>query len=215
MAVDDPMRFNSEARLWSLVEQRAADGADVDAIDARIWELFGEEWAVVFTDLEGFSRKTHEFGILHFLQVIFKSKKLLYPVVIANDGLILKSSGDSLMLLFRTARRALGCAIAMQRTAQLASARMVAEDKVVLSVGIGFGRVLRVGDHDVWGREVNAASKLGEDTAKPNDILVTAAVAAAVEGFDGVDIEPIGEEVAGSASNYRVVYPHAEVGADL
>jgi class 3 adenylate cyclase len=207
---DESMQLTSEARLWSLIEQRTADGADVAAIDARIWELFGERWAVVFTDLAGFSRKTNQFGIIHFLQIIFKSKQLIYPVVIDSAGLILKSEGDSLMLLFRTAERALRCSIEMQRAVQMASARMVPEDQVLLSIGVGYGDVLRVGDHDVWGHEVNVASKLGEDTAAPHDILVTAAVVAEVgDAFPDLSFEPLRREVAGSTSNFRVVYSAA------
>lgn len=205
------MWLRSEARLWAMIEERSVDGVDVDSLDARIWELFGERWAVVFTDLSGFSRKTQQFGIIHFLQVIHTSKKLLYPVVIDSDGLILKAEGDSLMLLFRTAKRALRCAVEMQRTAQMASSRMVPEEQVLLSVGIGYGDVLRVGDHEVWGREVNAASKLGEDTAAPHDILVTAAVAEDVGEIDGLTYEPLRQEVAGSRDNFRVVYPQIDV----
>jgi len=206
MPIDQDMLLTSEARLWRLIEERATDGADVDAIDARIWELFGEEWAIVFTDLSGFSRKTHKFGIIHFLQVIYSSKVLLYPVVRDNDGLIVKSEGDSLMLLFRTPQRALTAAIAMQRAVQMASSRMVDEEKVLLGIGIGFGKVLRVGEHDVWGREVNYASKLGEDTATIDEILVTAAVREACGDFDGVDFERLTVDVAGSSDNYRALY---------
>lgn len=211
MAVDDSLLL-SESRLWALIEQRATDGADVEAIDRRIWELFGERWAIVFTDLAGFSRKTHQFGIIHFLQVIYKSKELLYPVVIDNDGLILKSEGDSLMLLFRTPERALRAAVAMQRTVQMASTRMVAEEQVLLSIGVGYGDMLRVGDHDVWGREVNYASKLGEDTASPHEILATAAVVSAVgDAIAELSYEPLRQEVAGSTSNFRVNYPRFEL----
>ena len=212
MPFDDSMRLTSEQRLWALIEARSKSGADTEALDARIWELFGERWAIVFTDLSGFSRKTEQFGIIHFLQVIFTSKKLLYPLVIDNDGLILKSEGDSLMLLFRTAARAVRCAIEMQRTAQMASSRMVPEEQILLCVGIGFGDVLRVGDHDIWGREVNAASKLGEEIAGPHEILVTGSVAEEVgDAIDGISFEPVGGEVLGSRSNYRVRYPQIEV----
>ena len=90
----------------------------------------------------------------------------------------------------------------------MASARMVDEEKVLLCIGVGTGRVLRVGEGDLWGREVNYASKLGEDTAGPGDILVTAAMKSACEGaIDGVTFEPISDDVAGSTNNYRVVYP--------
>ena len=71
----------SEGRLWRLVEERARPGADTARIDQRIWDLFGEEWAVMFTDLAGFSRQVAAFGIIHFLQEIFEQKRLLLPIV--------------------------------------------------------------------------------------------------------------------------------------
>ena len=45
-----------QARLNNLMLERARPGSDQAAIDAQIWELFGETWAVMFTDLAGFSR---------------------------------------------------------------------------------------------------------------------------------------------------------------
>jgi hypothetical protein len=55
-----------EEKLWRLIELRAQPNADTAAIDRRIWDLFGERWAVMFTDLSGFSRRVAEFGITHF-----------------------------------------------------------------------------------------------------------------------------------------------------
>ena len=63
--------------LDDLIAARLAPGADKERIDERIWDLFGEEWAVMFTDLSGFSRRVAEFGIIHFLQTIQESERLL------------------------------------------------------------------------------------------------------------------------------------------
>jgi hypothetical protein len=52
---------------------------DKENIDARIWDLFGEEWCVMFTDLSGFSRGVAKFGIIHFLQTIYESERILIP----------------------------------------------------------------------------------------------------------------------------------------
>jgi len=193
----------SAARLWKLIEERAAKDADVEAIDQRIWDLFGEDWAVMMTDLSGFSRNVAEFGILHFLQVIWEHRRLLLPIVERHGGLLVKSDGDSLLLLFRRPQAAVDCAFAMQRACAQVNLRRRPEDQILLCLGIGYGRVLRIGDEDVWGREVNAASKLGEDTAKANEILVTAAVREAVETGDEYAFEPIGA-VTGSEQNYRL-----------
>ena len=197
---------NSETRLWKLIEHRAQPGADTKHIDERIWKLFGEEWAVMFTDLSGFSRKTAEFGIIHFLQVIHGMRRLLFPVVEDHCGFLVKEEADSLLLLFRTGRSALECAIAMQHACATANERLVPEEQILLCVGIGHGRILRVGEHETWGREVNAASKLGEDTAASYEILVTEAARKAAGDIPGVDYEDLGIEAPGSKQNYRALY---------
>ena len=82
---------NSEDRLWALIEARSQPGADTERIDERIWDVFGEEWAIVFTDLAGFSRHAARFGIVHFLQVIHEKKKVLLPIVAEHDGFLVKN----------------------------------------------------------------------------------------------------------------------------
>lgn len=90
----DPRLKGSEARLWRLIDERARPGADRAAIDQRIWDMFGETWAVMFTDLAGFSRRVAEFGILHFLQIIREQHHLLLPVVADHDGILIKAEAD-------------------------------------------------------------------------------------------------------------------------
>lgn len=196
----------SEARLWRLIEERGRPGADVAQIDKRIWDLFGEDWAIMFTDLSGFSRHVERFGILHFLQIIHEHKKLLLPIVDEEDGLLMKQEGDSLLILFRRPERALHCAQRMQRACWSYNEHRSPEEQILLCIGIGFGRVLRIGDADVWGKEVNAASKLGEDTAKTHDILVTEAVRVAVlEASVSAAFEPAGAGILPNETVYRVL----------
>ncbi|MBK6574669.1 MAG: adenylate/guanylate cyclase domain-containing protein [Sandaracinaceae bacterium] len=196
----------SDARLWDLIELRTKPDADTDAVDRRIWDLFGERWAIMFTDLSGFSRHAAKFGITHFLQIIHEKKKMLLPIVAAHDGILLKVEADSFLIIFRRPDRALQCAIEMQRRCQLTNERRLPEEQIILCLGIGYGDVLRVGDHDVWGREVNAASKLGEDTAGPNEILVTGAAQAELGAITGVRYELIDDKIPGSDVNYRCLY---------
>jgi len=196
----------SQARLWKLVEERCRPGADVGAIDQRIWDLFGEDWAIMFTDLSGFSRRTSEFGIVHFLQIIHEQRKLLLPIVEAHDGLLLKTEGDSFMIMFRRVDRAVDCAVEMQRACRNVNERRKPEEQILLCLGIGYGRVLRIGDEDVWGREVNNASKLGEDTAKPYEILLTGAAKAKLGDRPEFTYEDIGAGSFGGDPNYRMGY---------
>jgi len=206
MAFEDGMKKGSEARLWKLIEERTQHGADVAAIDERIWELFGEEWAVLITDLAGFSRHTAEFGVIHFLQIIYEHRRLLVPVIEERGGLVVKTEADNLMALFRQPSTALHCAVEMQRACQAASERRKPAEQILLCAGIGWGRLLRIGDADIWGAEVNAASKLGEDTACAHDILLTHSARAAIGDLPGYEFHPIDVEVPGTAGAFRVVY---------
>ena len=196
----------SSARLWKLVEERMQHGADTAAIDQRIWDLFGEEWSVVFTDLAGFSRQVAKFGIIHFLQVMLEQERLLLPIVESHDGILVKIEADSFLILFKKPVQALNCCIAMERTCQKVNARRPAEEQIVLCCGIGFGKILKIGDEDVFGHEVNIASKLGEDTAKGNEILVTRAAKDAIGEFAGVTWEEVKVDQAGESMCWRAVY---------
>jgi class 3 adenylate cyclase len=205
MASDDTLKSSAE-RLWKLVEQRTHVGANTAAIDQRIWDLFGEDWAIMFTDLSGFSRQVAKFGIIHFLQIIFEQKRLLLPVVENHDGILVKTEADSFMILFKKPERAIACAVAMQRVCQQVNTRRPAEEHVILCVGIGHGRVLKIADDDVFGHEVNLASKLGEDTAKGNEILVTRAARGAAGDIAGVTWDELATEYAGETTCWRARY---------
>lgn len=210
MTYDDRDLQGSEIRLWKLVEERSRPGLAADEIariDERIWDLFGEEWAIVFTDLSGFSRQVAAFGIVHFLQIIFEQKRLLLPIAARHDGILVKVEADSFLLIFKRPASAVRCLVEMQHACASYNALRHEEDRVLLCAGVGFGRILRIGDSDVYGQEVNAASKLGEDTARANEILVTSAVRDVVGKMEGVTLEPIDVAVPGSATNYRVLYP--------
>lgn len=197
---------NSEDRLDRLIAERLAPGADKKKIDQRIWDLFGEEWSVMFTDLSGFSRRVAEFGIIHFLQTIYESERLLLPVIESHDGFVLKSEGDSLLAIFRNPDKALQGAIAMQQVLVDYNQTQADEEKVLLCVGLGHGQMLRVGDIDIFGAEVNAASKLGEDTARAGDILITGEFKNACTAITGYTLEAIDDVPAGTSAAFKVHY---------
>jgi class 3 adenylate cyclase len=186
-------------RLTQLLDERLAHGADKAAIDKRIWELFGEQWCVVFTDLSGFSRGVASFGIIHFLQVIHESFKVLMPLIEAHNGFMLKAEGDSMFLLFRNPTAAAECCVDMQKALGAHNKSRIDAEKILLCAGIGWGPMLRIGDEDIFGAEVNAASKLGEDIAKAGEILVTGNVEEALRGrfrFAGIAEVPPGSDRA-------------------
>jgi len=171
-----------QQRLNRLMTERARIGSDRAAIDAQIWDLYGETWAVMFTDLSGFSRQVASFGVTHFLQVIFESLRVYVPVIEQHGGVLLKVEGDSMMVLFRKPLAALECAVAMQQAGHAYNKDRADDEKLLLSIGLGYGAVLKFGDQDVYGSEVNVACKLGEDLGTHWSIMCSDDFAKAVKG---------------------------------
>lgn len=80
-----------------------------------------------------------------------------------HGGHCLKHEGDSLLVVFDEPEQALACARAMVRATQAANIPVRAPEALIEArIGLGYGMVLRIDDDEVWGAEVNAASKLGE-----------------------------------------------------
>lgn len=170
-----------QKRLESLMAARLEPDVDKEIIDRRIWDSFGEKWCVMFTDLCGFSRGTEKFGIIHFMQIIFESERLILPIIEDFDGFLIKSEGDSLLVLFKRPEKALLCCKRIHEVLQEYNKTKCEEEKILFCVGLGYGDILNIGFADVFGAEVNAASKLGEDIAKAWEILVTENVKKEVE----------------------------------
>ena len=196
----------SADRLENLITERLTPGADKVAIDRRIWRLFGEKWAVLYTDLSGFSRHVAEFGIVHFLQTIYESHRLLVPLIEKDNGILLKTEGDSLIVMFRHVNDAIRCAVAMQLCTREYNKTRIDAEKVLLCVGIGYGEMLRIGDADIFGSEVNAACKLGEDTAKSNEILLTGAASREARLPPNTRLQQLDIAPAGTDSAFKLIY---------
>lgn len=197
---------NSEDRLYKMIGERLLPGANKEEIDQRIWNLFGEEWCIMCTDLAGFSRRVEEFGIIHFLQTIYESERVLLPIVEDFEGFLLKTEGDSMMVIFRKPERALACAQTMMHALALYNQDKSEAERILLCVGLGFGTMLRVGNTEVFGREVNAASKLGEDMAKQGDILVTQAFKEQTHHLPHLQFAPLDRCPAGTSAAFRIVF---------
>lgn len=174
-----------------MIEARTRSGADVAEIDRHIWDLFGEKWCVVFTDMCGFSRRSAHSGIVPFLVLIQKMKKLCQPVWDRHSGFVLKTIADSQIVLFRDARSAVAACVDAQRSLHSHNVEVNEAERIYLGCGLGYGDVLKLGDEDVFGVEVNFAAKLGEDIAGPYEVLATPSVKKKVGRMKGVTFQQV------------------------
>lgn len=156
----------------TLIDKRlATTGEARDRIDADIRKKYEQPLAVMITDMSGFTELTKKHGILGFLSEIRRLQRLAEPVISKRGGKWLKADADDLFVIHRSAADMLQLARDLQ--AAVAASNQTTDWKMGLAIGLGFGPTLLIGDEDIWGDPVNTASKLGEDTAEANEILVT------------------------------------------
>jgi class 3 adenylate cyclase len=95
-------------------------------------------------------------------------------------GRLVKVEGDSLLLAFPDAVSACRGVSGLARALSAHNRGKPENERLHFSYGIGCGDVLEV-EHDLFGLEVNLASKIGEDLAHPGEALLTPAAAAALD----------------------------------
>jgi class 3 adenylate cyclase len=134
------------------------------------------------------------------------SPQLFVPCIDRYDGILLKVEADSMLVIFRNVCKAIDCAAHMQKSVKAYNKDREDTEKISLCIGLGFGRVLHISDEDVFGAEVNAASELGEDTAKAWGILVTSVVRDAALELRHVTFTQIGDIPPGASGAYKMHY---------
>ena len=144
-------------------------------IDRQIQEAFAETHAVLVLDMCGFSRLTARYGITHFLAMIHRLHGIVLPIVAAHGGRIVKTEADNVFAVFRDVAPAVESAIDIQDRLRAANVFLPEDWDLHASIGIGYGELLIVGADDLYGDEMNIASKLGEDIAGSGEVFLSAA----------------------------------------
>ena len=175
---------NSRANLERLLTNIIEHPQQRDEFAKSIEEIFGQEKAILVLDMSGFSRTTQRYGIVSFLLMIHQMRLIVKPCIAAHEGLLVKAEADNLFCLFDTVTDAVRASLEIIQRLDAANIVLPEEQDLYVSIGIGYGQVLNVEDEDLFGNEVNLASKLGEDVARMGEILLTEAAHAALQESD-------------------------------
>lgn len=170
-----PAAFKLSQRLDALLLRIINRPAEEAAITEEIEVAFTQRRAVMVLDMSGFSRVTQAYGIVAFLVMIMKMRGLSEPIIEAHNGDLVKAEGDNLYCLFPEVDDALGASLEIMAGLGQLNITQPEDRQLYASIGIGYGDVLVLEHADMFGDEVNKASKLGEDIANRGEILLTAA----------------------------------------
>jgi adenylate cyclase len=197
-------RRNSRSNLERLLGTLNAEPERREEITAEIESIFGQDKAVLVLDMSGFSRTTHQHGIVCFLLMIHQMHLVARPAIEQHGGLLVKADADNLFCLFDDTEAAVKAAVDIVRRLNTVNLLLPEGRRLYAAVGIGFGRILNVDDEDLFGDEVNLASKLGEDIAEKGQVLLTAASSAQLIDADFTTREET-LSISGLSLTYHVI----------
>jgi adenylate cyclase len=175
------MENKTRAMLAEFLQERNEHPEKAAEIDAQIREVFSETHAIMVMDMSGFSRMTIAHGIIHFLSMIHRMHQIALPTVEEHGGEVIKWEADNVFAVFPEVERAVEAAIDILKRFSAANTMLPEEMDMHGKFGIGYGETLIIERDDLYGSEVNLASKLGEDLAGRGEILLTE------EAFSRVD----------------------------
>lgn len=160
-------------KRWALAQDASPQAAKkLLALDKEFAKKFERSVAPFVLDMAGFTRITMQLGILHYLTMIQRMIALCGPVVKKTGGQLIKHEADNLFACFKNVEDAVETAVKIQKTLNESNLLTSEAFDIHTSIGIGFGPTFLVGN-DMWGSELNVASKLGEDIAEQDEILLT------------------------------------------
>ena len=145
----------------------------ISEITNRIEEVFEQERAILILDMSGFTRATRQGNIISFLLSINQMQRLAVPAVDSNGGILVKAEHDNLTCLFDKVDDALTASSEITERLESANVILPSDKELYASIGIGYGSILNIQNEDIYGNEVNIASKLGEDIGELGDVLLT------------------------------------------
>jgi adenylate cyclase len=145
----------------------------------------GEEVAILFTDVVGFSDWALEAGDNRAVELLRRVAEAVEGPVAAHGGTLVKRMGDGHMAVFEQPE----AAVAAAREAVGAVGRIeLAGHRPALRAGLHLGTPRRLGG-DWFGVDVNVAARVGA-AAGPGELLVSAPLRERLD--DGVAVEPRG-----------------------
>ncbi len=174
-----PIKPLSSGELTRLLLRRTSAGAE--ALDRRITARTQTDLAVLVADSSGFTRQVLDTGVLPFLARMHRCYRKVVPLLERGGGRVLSQRADNILAVYPDALAAVKAARRAQQFLRKDNAKRPPSDRFHLCMGIDAGPVLALSD-DVFGAAVNIASKLGEDLAEKNEILLTGEVVRRLAG---------------------------------
>jgi class 3 adenylate cyclase len=154
---------------------------------------------VLFSDIENSTLLLDLLGDEPFMRLLHDHNRIIREQLARFGGREIKTAGDSFMVAFGQPRRALACAVAIQRSV------VDVKPAIRLRIGLHAGEAIQH-DDDLFGRHVVIAARVAA-LAEGGEILVTSLVRELAEGATGLHFGPRREHALKGLGGLQPVFP--------
>lgn len=146
--------------------------------------------AILSLDMTDFTSTAMRGGELDSLLRIFDAQKVCVPALKKFGAELIRCFADDIVALFDDPAAALDASFEIHHRIRLFNDSPLSRDNATeCCIGIGYGDVLAIGPNLSQGTEMVQASKLGEDIARANEVLLTENAFKATSGRNDVEFE--------------------------
>jgi class 3 adenylate cyclase len=161
---------------------------------------------ILFTDIEGSSEMTERLGDERWLELLRAHNTVVRRRIEAHSGFEVKSQGDGFMVASQSARKALECAVDIQRA--FAERNETSEEPIRVRIGLHTGEAIKEAE-DFYGKNVILAARIA-GRAKGGQILVSEVTRTVIGSLAGVEFQDAGRKqlkgIKGRQRLYEVVW---------
>jgi class 3 adenylate cyclase/tetratricopeptide (TPR) repeat protein len=154
---------------------------------------------VLFSDIENSTLLLDLLGDEPFMRLLHDHNRIIRQQLARFGGREIKTAGDSFMVAFGQPRRALACAVAIQRSV------VEVKPAIRLRIGLHAGETIQQ-DDDLFGRHVVIAARVAA-LADGGEILVTSLVRELAQGATGLHFGARREHALKGLTGLQPVYP--------
>ena len=130
--------------------------------------------AILSLDMTGFTSSAINIGELASLLRILDVQRVCIPVLKDFGAELIRCFADDIVALFDTPDAAIDAAFEIHRRIKhFRNSDLAPDYPAHCCIGIGYGEVFAIGPNLAQGGEMNRASKLGEDIARAEEVLLT------------------------------------------
>lgn len=178
-----------------------------DVAQKEIFQRYGTTCAVLVLDSDGFSVNTRVHGIACALSFLQRMRCECSQIFKQYGVIEWRGFADNIFAEFKSVDDAVLTAFAVHSHYETLASSAANDNVAGVSIGIGYGRLLRSGAEGVFGEEMNLASKLGEDIARVGETLLTEAAFGFLSCRDGCQAERRAALIAGEHTGYFSIKP--------